>query len=152
MNAKAVFINIFICGCICFAFGQPQAAPIAGEVAPADAAAGAAPQNGLHGTLWKIVSWATDDEYVGFYDGRIYYVVEGGYSSLDLLSDSFYRDYDIFSFGSAVIPEQLINYPGDVVVWGLFLHSPAIGCGYALPLPVQALLLLRAADWQPGRL
>jgi len=151
MNKKAVFIGVLTCCCSCFAFGQPQAASSGREEAPADVSAYAVPQNGLHGTLWKMVSWATDDEYVGFYDGRIYYVLEGGYSSVDLLSDSFYRDYDLFSIGSAVIPEALINYPGDVVVWGLFLHSPAIGFGYALPLPVPALLLLHAIDWQPDR-
>lgn len=105
--------------------------------------------DGLQGTLWKIRSWATNDEYVGFYDGDVYYVVLGGYSSVDLLEDGFYREYDHCSIACGVVPERLINYAGDVVVWGIFLHRPPVGIGFALPLPVPALLRLRSDSWHP---
>ena len=46
-------------------------------------------QTGLHGTLWKIISWATNDEHAGFYNGEVYYVVRGDYYSTDVLARFF---------------------------------------------------------------
>lgn len=150
MQKKGVFISILACCFSSFVCGQGRAAATGTqETATADYSHSISIA-GLSGTLWKIVSWPANDEYVGFYEGAVYYVVEGGYSSVDKLTDSFYRDYDYFSIGCAVIPEQLINYPGDVVVWGMLLHSPAIGFGFCLPLPARALLLLQDSEWEPG--
>jgi len=140
---------VLACAFSCITAGSSKAGACGASVAQTLAASAPALDGGLSGTLWKIVSWATDDEYAGFYNGRIYYVVEGGYSSVDLLEDSFYRDYASFSIGSGVIPERLINFPGDVVIWGILLHRPAIGIGYALPLPAPALLFLHNDSWRP---
>lgn len=125
---------LFLSLAACTAVSAPAAAELSGS---------------LHGTLWKICSWATNDEYVGFHAGDVYYVVLGGYSSVDLLTDGFYRDYDRCSIGCGAVPERLINYAGDVIVWGLFFHRPPAGIGFSLPLPVPALLVLRSDSWHP---
>ena len=106
-------------------------------------------QTGLHGTLWKIISWATNDEHAGFYNGEVYYVVRGDYFSTDVLADSFYREYDRCCIACAVVPEKLINYAGDAVLWGCMDPRLGIGIGFSLPLPVRALLVMVESDWNP---
>jgi len=103
----------------------------------------------LHGTVWKIMSWATDDEHVGFYDGCVYYITGDDYIGVYLLEDSFYREYEHFGFGAGVLPERLVNYPGDVVFWGVVFPAAGIGTGMALPLAVPACLVLKTTGWVP---
>ncbi len=104
---------------------------------------------GLHGTVWKIVSWATNDQYVGFYEGDIYYLTGHDYIGTYLLEDSFYRDYEYYSLGAGVVPERLVNYPGDLVFWGVLFCRYRIGMGEVMPLPVSAFLFQKEADWAP---
>ena len=106
-------------------------------------------QTGLNGTLWKIISWATNDEHAAFYNGKVYYVVQGDYYSVDMLEDSFYREYDRYSIASAAVPERFINYPGDIVLWGILNSRIGLGFGFSLPLPARALLVLVEREWNP---
>jgi hypothetical protein len=99
--------------------------------------------------VWKIISWATNDEHIGFYERRCYYIVGEDLFSVTLLDDSFYRDYDRYGFGAGVIPERLVNYPGDIVFWGIINYRARIGTGTSLPLPVPAILVLKETGWEP---
>jgi hypothetical protein len=147
---RGVFAAV-LTGLLCLSLSAAAVCESLDNAGKGSAFAGCAVQGvtGLHGTVWKIISPVTNDEYVGFYDGAVYYLTGHDYIGQYPLSDSFYRDYDRASIASAVIPERLINYPGDVVVWGIMLHRTGTGYGFSLPLPSPALLSMQTAAWIP---